>query len=56
MEALGPFMAGVAITVFVVFLITRIARKKYDVVGRDKSGTTGSGTGGRDGGRNIHLK
>ena len=54
MEQLGPFLGGVGVTVFIVFILTRIARKKYDVVEREKS--SGSGGGGGGTGRDIHLK
>ncbi len=56
MDQLGPFLGGVAFTVFVVFLITRIARKKFDVVEKKPPEGGGGGGGGRTHPRDTHLK
>lgn len=56
MEQLGPFLAGVGVTVFFVFLITRIARNKYDVVEKKPPEGGSGGGGGRTPPRDTHLK
>ena len=48
-SCVGAFLAGVFVTLFVVFLLTRIAKKKYEVVEREPPSGSGGGGGSRPG-------